>query len=1136
MTMNNKIYIYTTNSDRQKGTYKIGQTEQEVVNRIKGQQTGNSEKLQKLMEIKTDFTDFYIHRKLILMGYVRVNRDGEGGGREWFKGFTSDDEVMIALNKIISESENDTRVEYTPRFFQTVMKNNFLKKYQSELEKKHEVIDFALELAPRFGKTIWVIDLLKTLFEKFEIKVCVIPSYVLTSNSSFVTDFYKFKEYSDCMVIASIDKDLDDVIRENYGNKLILVPASLHMREHEDKLKIINNLPARDKVSITDEADFGAHRNKSQNKIDFINCGLNVYMTGTAIEKVISPLKNVRDNILRWSYSDMLMVKYGKHPLQDNLESIDETKDSVKNIVIPQFMRLSLGGVINKFNDVEPKYRTDWNKLFSDVDKSNPILTDLIKSLFGVYNGRLTYLVDLNTSEICPKDVTMIFANTPDKKQQKKLHKLLEQTLGPQYIVELINGDETSNKDAEELAKGIVARAKRERKKVVFLSKDMASRSFSIPEIDTVMLMFDRGSYSSVAQKIARGLTPGKTYDESIKVYGNIISLSLDPNREDVSPIDEYLVYEAEKVDVNELSDGINRVLRSVNIFVNENGLMEPIVMDEYANRLINSSELIRIGMDIVKVDSVINDAELVRVLTGIEINNKEEKEKIDGIDSSTIIRTEKEKTKKDKNKGEVTEDVRQKIKEFLSNIVENIVEISEINNCESNNIVETLNMIRDKGYCEEVVFEVGINCEMVKKLILLGAISEKLLNTIITSYNNEENGVIINQIGNSLSKWKSDPSKGEVFTPSELVNEMIDKIPEEVWRNPKSLFLDPCMGKGTFLIEIVNRLVYIYMYSEEDAKSRVYGYDVRVKYINYLRRRGYINVQCEDFLNEEVKMKFDVIIGNVPYQKKVGPNKTEPIWDKFVKKSFDVCKEGGYVSLIHPSGWRNIEGKFSDIKDIIKQKKLHYLSINNEKKGMEIFGAETRFDYYLLENTTNDGTLTEITFQDGTVDKVNLNSLDFIPNGSLSEVSLLVSKNNEQKVNLLYSRSAYGTDKINVSKSQGGEFIYPCVYTVNYLSQPTFHYSNTNQNGHFGIPKVIWSNGRISSVGSYIDEMGEFGLTQFSYAIVDDVENLPFIKRALDSVKFKRLMELCAVGQLTINYKVISTFRKDFWRDFIDE
>ena len=55
-----------------------------------------------------------------------------------------------------------------------------------------------------------------------------------------------------------------------------------------------------------------------------------------------------------------------------------------------------------------------------EVDKAKPILSNLIKSLFGEYNGKLTYLVDLNTSEICPKEVTMIFAGTPDKKQQKK--------------------------------------------------------------------------------------------------------------------------------------------------------------------------------------------------------------------------------------------------------------------------------------------------------------------------------------------------------------------------------------------------------------------------------------------------------------------------------------------------------------------------------------------------------------------------------------------------------------------------------------------------------------------------------------------------------------------------------------------
>ena len=103
--------------------------------------------------------------------------------------------------------------------------------------------------------------------------------------------------------------------------------------------------------------------------------------------------------------------------------------------------------------------------------------------------------------------------------------------------------------------------------------------------------------------------------------------------------------------------------------------------------------------------------------------------------------------------------------------------------------------------------------------------------------------------------KWKADSSKGEVFTPIGLVKEMLDKIPEKVWRNPDSVFLDPCMGKGTFLIEIVDRLTYIYGYTEKDAKSRVYGYDVRVKYINYLQRRGFINVRHKDFLSEIIKM-----------------------------------------------------------------------------------------------------------------------------------------------------------------------------------------------------------------------------------------------------------------------------------------
>ena len=75
----------------------------------------------------------------------------------------------------------------------------------------------------------------------------------------------------------------------------------------------------------------------------------------------------------------------------------------------------------------------------------------------------------------------------------------------------------------------------------------------------------------------------------------------------------------------------------------------------------------------------------------------------------------------------------------MLNNIVENAVEISEINNCESDDMIETLTMINNKGLCNEVIHEVGINCVVVKQIIMMGGISHKLLNTIISSYNKEK-------------------------------------------------------------------------------------------------------------------------------------------------------------------------------------------------------------------------------------------------------------------------------------------------------------------------------------------------------------------------------------------------------------
>ncbi|MDY3229623.1 MAG: Eco57I restriction-modification methylase domain-containing protein [Kiritimatiellia bacterium] len=49
--------------------------------------------------------------------------------------------------------------------------------------------------------------------------------------------------------------------------------------------------------------------------------------------------------------------------------------------------------------------------------------------------------------------------------------------------------------------------------------------------------------------------------------------------------------------------------------------------------------------------------------------------------------------------------------------------------------------------------------------------------------------------------------SSDEVFTPPEVVNRMLDLLPQELFRNPKTKFLDPFTKSGVFLREIVKRL-----------------------------------------------------------------------------------------------------------------------------------------------------------------------------------------------------------------------------------------------------------------------------------------------------------------------------------------
>lgn len=67
--------------------------------------------------------------------------------------------------------------------------------------------------------------------------------------------------------------------------------------------------------------------------------------------------------------------------------------------------------------------------------------------------------------------------------------------------------------------------------------------------------------------------------------------------------------------------------------------------------------------------------------------------------------------------------------------------------------------------------------------------------------------------------------ANGEVFTPSELVNEILDQLPKDLWSSDSKTFLDPACGDGNFLVAVKERLMK--KNDEKNALSRIYGVDL---------------------------------------------------------------------------------------------------------------------------------------------------------------------------------------------------------------------------------------------------------------------------------------------------------------------
>jgi hypothetical protein len=398
----------------------------------------------------------------------------------------------------------------------------------------------------------------------------------------------------------------------------------------------------------------------------------------------------------------------------------------------------------------------------------------------------------------------------------------------------------------------------------------------------------------------------------------------------------------------------------------------------------------------------------------------------------------------------------------------------------------------------------------------------------------------------------------GEVMTPIWLVEDMLNTLPSEVWTNKDLKWLDPCAGVGTFYSIVVQRLmkglkkaipnknkryrhiIENMLFTCELQAKNMFIYHCIFDRPNVFELNTFYGSFLSDEFNEHMANvwnveKFDIVIGNPPYQtQKEGNTKTHPLWHLFVEKSISILTDGGYLNMVHPSGWRNVDGMFKDTQKRMLSNDIIFLEIHNEKDGMNTFGAETRYDFYCLRKS-NRNVLTKIIGQSGKEYNIKLKGYEFIPNDSFDKIYSLVANSDDEKV-VVISDSSYHTQRPHLCKDKNLEFKYDCFYTIKSGDVPTLWYSNTNQFGHYGIPKLVWSNFRISSAGSKIDMNGDYGLTQFSYGIVDEPNNLPNIKKAFDSKQFRDLMEDCAVSDMSINRKVIATFRKDFYKQFLND
>ena len=134
-------------------------------------------------------------------------------------------------------------------------------------------------------------------------------------------------------------------------------------------------------------------------------------------------------------------------------------------------------------------------------------------------------------------------------------------------------------------------------------------------------------------------------------------------------------------------------------------------------------------------------------------------------------------------------------------------------------------------------------------------------------------NGLFDNVYNPDVLSCLANLSNDEVFTPPEIVNRMLDMLPQELFRNPDTTFLDPACKTGVFLREIAKRLIDGLEPQFPDLQERIdhifhkqlFGIAI-TELTSLLSRRG---VYCSKYPNSEFSVSlFDDAQGNIRFKR----------------------------------------------------------------------------------------------------------------------------------------------------------------------------------------------------------------------------------------------------------------------------